>query len=146
MLMSAADQRSYPRLAYYVRVNLPDVINVPIIVNALNNIGQINMARLRLALRWGNIPSVRVADLDPGIYGEFSPGANSTELRISRQVVRDFEAGRGIRTTARGGRVYIVGVTILHELVHWGDDQDGVDRPGEEGEEFETAVYGGVVP
>ena len=42
-------------------------------------------------------------------------------------------------------RVYLVGVTILHELTHWGDDQDGVDRPGEEGEEFEIKVYGKVI-
>ena len=42
-----------------------------------------------------------------------------------------------------GGNVLLqtIGATILHELVHWGDDQDGVDYPGEEGELFEKHVY-----
>jgi len=34
-----------------------------------------------------------------------------------------------------------LGVTLLYELVHW----DGIDRPGEEGEEFERLVYGSVI-
>jgi hypothetical protein len=34
---------------------------------------------------------------------------------------------------------------LLHELVHWGDDQDGVDRPGEEGKEFERRAYGTAI-
>jgi hypothetical protein len=38
----------------------------------------------------------------------------------------------------------MVGVILLHELVHWADDQDGVDTVGEEGFSFEDAVYGGV--
>lgn len=145
MLMSAEDRRRFPKLAYYVKNNLPGVIYVPVIASALNRIGQINHARLRLALRWGGLPSVLVTDLPPGTLGEFSPDSNSQELRISRAMVEEFEGGRGIRVTPRGGRVFLVGVTILHELVHWGDDQDGIDRPGEEGEEFERAVYGGVI-
>jgi hypothetical protein len=58
--------------------------------------------------------------------------------------VKAFEDGRGL-VTASAGKVYLIGVVMLHELVHWGDDQDGVDRPGEEGKEFETAVYGSAI-
>ncbi|TGO03419.1 hypothetical protein PN36_06610 [Candidatus Thiomargarita nelsonii] len=53
----------------------------------------------------------------------------------------NFEAGRG-RIMARAGAVPALGVNILHEMVHWGDNLDGVDRPGEEGDEFEMLVYG----
>ena len=56
----------------------------------------------------------------------------------------EFEAGRG-RRVVRAGHAYLVGVTLLHEMTHWADDQDGVDRPGEEGEEFERAMYGSVI-
>lgn len=59
-------------------------------------------------------------------------------------MVDEFEAGKGKRV-ARAGDVYLVGVTLLHELVHWGDDQDGIDRPGAEGEEFERLIYGSVI-
>ena len=65
--------------------------------------------------------------------------------------VKEFEAGKGLRKTAHGHMVFLVGVTLLHELTHWADDQDGVDDPvpgdptNEEGEEFERRVYGGIV-
>jgi len=36
-------------------------------------------------------------------------------------------------------------VTAQHELVHYFDDQGGVDYPGEEGELFEKAVWGKVI-
>ena len=44
-----------------------------------------------------------------------------------------------------GKLVYLVGVTLLHELAHWADDQDGVDTSGEEGELYEKDVYGKLV-
>ncbi|MCH7559811.1 MAG: hypothetical protein IIC67_00320 [Thaumarchaeota archaeon] len=40
---------------------------------------------------------------------------------------------------------FLVGVTILHEYVHYGDNIDGVDYPGEEGQLFEIDVYGQTV-
>ncbi len=76
---------------------------------------------------------------------EFLPGAGANTLSIVERLFIDFEAGRGVAPVGHS-RVYVLGVTLLHELVHWGDDQDGVDRAGEEGEEFERTVYGGVVP
>jgi hypothetical protein len=66
-------------------------------------------------------------------------------VRVDELIFREFEADRGVAHAA-AGRVYVLGVTILHELVHWGDDRDGVDREDEEGEEFERLVYGGVIP
>ncbi len=87
---------------------------------------------------------MKVADI-PGVCGEFTPDVGSQELRVNRKMVEEFEAGRGKRPTPDGREVYVLGVTILHELIHWGDDQDGVDRPAEEGEEFEKTVYGAVI-
>lgn len=65
--------------------------------------------------------------------GEFTPNSKSNELRISKSLVDEFEKSAGAAKITR-----LVGATILHELVHWGDDQDGKDIPGEEGNLFET--------
>jgi hypothetical protein len=143
MKMSQADIKQYPKLAYYVRVNIPEVINVPAIVNAFRTIGGIDRTTLRTALAWGSGPTIKITIL-VGAVGEFTPDIRSQEIRISKQLVEEFEAGRGKRV-ARAGNVYLVGVTLLHELIHWADDQDGIDRPGEEGEEFERAIYGSVI-
>lgn len=143
MWLDPADAKSYEKLAEYMSRKLPLAYKVPSIAYALQKTGQFNRPRLRFALRWGQGPTVRVRDL-VGAFGEFTPGIGSNEIRIQRAMVQDFEAGHGIRH-ARVGNVYLVGVTLVHELVHWCDDQDGIDRPGEEGEEFETLVYGRVI-
>ena len=143
MKMSAADQASFPKLKQYVRYKLPEVANIPIIRAAMLEIAQLNHSKLKAALAWGNEPTLKVTILS-GAVGEFTPDIGSNEIRLDTRMVQEFESGRGLRN-AKAGRVYLVGVTILHELTHWGDDQDGVDRPGEEGEEFEIKVYGKVI-
>jgi len=55
------------------------------------------------------------------------------------------EDGHGLRKTKWNKNVFLVGVTLLHELVHWADNLDGIDFPDEEGEQFETDVYGMVI-
>ncbi len=83
------------------------------------------------------------------IFGLFDPETPEV-LSIDYGLVTEFEAGRGKRKTAEGRNVYILGVTILHELIHWGDNKDGVHRddlPGgrEAGELFEEIIYGKVI-
>lgn len=143
MKMTKVDIKKYPKLAYYVKMNLPMVIHEQSIVSAMKKIGNINTAGLQNALTWGQGPQIKVTRLVNAV-GEFSPGINSSELRIDSNMVKDFEEGRG-RRVARAGNVYLLGVTLLHELVHWGDDQNGIDRLGEEGSEFESLVYGSVI-
>lgn len=143
MRMRSVDIKAYPKLTHYVKNDLYKLINVPAIVSAMNKTAQLNRAKLRVALSWNSGPIIKVAPL-VGVYGEFSPNIGSNEIRIEDKMVREFEAGRGKRIS-RAGNVYLVGVTLLHELVHWGDDQDGIDRPGEEGAEFERLIYGSVI-
>jgi hypothetical protein len=143
MQMSAADQRLYPRTATYLKNDLPPAARIPAIIHAMRTVGQVSRAALTRALSWGQGPSIKVAPLI-GRYGEFTPGVGSHEIRVAATLVASVEAGRGV-LVARAGNVSLLGVTLLHELVHWGDDQDGVDRPGEEGEEFERLVYGRVI-
>ena len=145
MRLSADDQSRFPRFAYYVQHDIPRVMEVPSIVAAFREIGGINRGVLRAALQWNSGPLISiVSGLSSGgrpVCGSFTPAPGSNTLRVHEQLVTDFEAGRGVRQ-ARAGRVYIVGVTLLHELVHWADNLNGVDRPGEEGWEFEQRVYG----
>jgi hypothetical protein len=143
MKMTAEDIRKYPKLAYYVKVNIPQVATVPAIVSAFAKIGGISRPTIATAIKWGIGPSIKITDL-VGAFGEFTPETGSQEIRIDRRLVEEFEAGKG-RRTARAGNVFLVGVTLLHELTHWADDRDGIDRAGEEGEEFERAMYGKVM-
>jgi len=141
--MNLVDIKTWPKFAYYVKNDLPKIINVPAIVHAMNKVGQINRSKLQIALAWNTGPIIKISPL-VGAYGEFTPNIRSNEIRIDIKVVQEFEAGKGKRI-ARAGNIFLAGATLMHELVHWADDQNGVDRPGEEGNEFERLVYGSVI-
>ena len=130
-------------MAGYVRDNIPEIIRIPAIVRAFEKIGGINMTTLRDALTWSSGPSIKVTRLVDS-FGAFSPGMGSQEIRVDTGVVEEFEAGKGVRV-ARAGNAFLLGVTLLHELMHWADDQDGVQRSDEEGITFEREVYGRVI-
>ena len=91
-----------------------------------------------------------LADEHLKAYGCYSWGSN--EIQIDEDLVKDFEAGKGIVKNAAGKQVYLVGATLLHELTHWADAQDGVDHPvpgdpsNEEGNAYEKGVYGKILP
>jgi hypothetical protein len=150
MIMSHADQVSFPKLARYVRFELPKVAGIDVIARAYLKYAQLNRASLRRALAWGNQPTLVFVPMSTahGSFegGEFTPDIHSNDLRINSALATAFEAGGPPRlfTThnARGTPFPLIGTSILHELVHWGDDQDGIDFPGEEGNLFEIDVYG----
>jgi hypothetical protein len=144
MKMIHEDIVLYRKFALYVKRDIPKVLDNKAIVRAMQEIGQLDRATLQRALKWDEGPDIKITPL-VGAFGEFTPDEKSNEIRIDTKVVTDFEAGRGVRQTKSGKNVYLAGVTLLHELVHWGDDKDGIDRVGEEGEEFEIRVYGRVI-
>ncbi|MGH7469779.1 MAG: hypothetical protein ACRENP_17655 [Longimicrobiales bacterium] len=155
MKLERATIEKYPNLHYYVRVNMPEVRNVTAIVSQIKRLsGSTKRATIMKALKWGEAPTVKVVSglVCAGVkaYGCYSWG--SAEIQIDEDLVKDFEAGKGLAKNASGKRVYLLGATLLHELTHWADAQDGVDNPvpgdplNEEGNAFEKGVYGKVLP
>ena len=136
MKLSKADEKSYPKLHYYVKHKLPDVTKQAVIVKALEKYGQIKAKTLKSVLAYGNEPTIAVTILS-NACGEFTPSTKSNELRLHKSLVERFEKKPGDKVL-----LMTVGATILHELAHWADDSDGKDYAGEEGELFEKAVYG----
>lgn len=145
MQMSKGDITKFPKLKYYVSTNIPEVSSVKPILDAIRkNAGTISEATVKDALVWGKGPMLKVLVMDA--LGEFTPNSSSQELRLQEKMVKEFEAGKGLRKTLSGKLVFLVGVTILHELTHWADDQDGVQATvGEEGNLYEIDVYGKVI-
>ena len=140
MILLAADQTRFPKATRYLKTVLPSVADNAAIASAMLRTAQLNRAAFRAALTWGASPEIRVV---PGLAacGSFTPTPGNNTIEIRESIFVDFEAGRGQLRT-RAGRVAALGLNVLHEMVHWGDNLDGVDRPGEEGDEFEGLVYG----
>jgi hypothetical protein len=144
MQMSGGDINTYKKFHQYVSVAIPEVAKIDVIIKSIQKFsGTISMAKIKEALEWGKGPMIKIVVMDD--YGQFSPGQGSQEIRLQKAMIEDFEKGKGLRKTTSGKLVYLAGVTILHELTHWADDQDGVDTEGEEGEHFERAIYGKII-
>jgi hypothetical protein len=155
MKMDGATIAKYPRFHHYVKVDIPQVATVKAIISQIKRLaGRTPTATIQAGLKYGNDPLVSVvpALTCAGVvaYGCYAWGSN--EIKIDEDIVKEFEAGRGKFHTTHGKLVYLVGVTLLHELTHWADAQDGVDDavPGdpanEEGNAYEKGVYGKIMP
>jgi hypothetical protein len=154
MKMSAAAIKKYPKFHRYVRIDIPKVASVKAIVSEIKNFsGSTTTKTITNALKWGQEPTIEIVNnlvcAGSNAYGCYAWGSDI--LQIDQDLVTDFEAGKGTVKNAKGQRVYLVGVTLLHELTHWADAQDGTDDavPGdpsnEEGNAYEKAVYGKVL-
>ena len=151
MHLSDADRRAYPRLYQYLRYSMPHVADVGVIVRNMQTYGHLNQREFADALTWGEPPLVKVVDLSGGSCAgvpAYGCTRNSTEIELDRATVLDFERdpnGRGSGRTASGRKVYIVGVTFLHELCHWGHNVKGLAETGHSGLIFERKTYGQVI-
>ncbi len=146
MQMNAGDIGTYPKFKQYVSIAIPKLVDAPTIISAIHKYaGIIDEAKIKEALLWGKGPLIKILVMDD--YGQFTPNSSSNEIRIQEKIVKEFESGskNSLKKTKSGNLVYLVGVTLLHELTHWADDQDGIDTEGEEGEHFENAMYGKVI-
>lgn len=154
MKLSDARIAQYPRFARYVREDVPNLVHAQGVVDAIKKFsGRTPRETIVEALEWGKGPEIIVVKrlVCAGIpsYGCYTWG--SDQLHINGMSVSEYEAGRGIVKDLNGLSVPLVGVTLLHELTHWADAQDGVNDPipgdptGEEGNAFERAVFGDVL-
>jgi Metallopeptidase toxin 3 len=151
MKLSADDQTNFPKFAYYLRHDFPLQIGNTVITSNLRKFGSLDLHQARSALMWDTDPLVTITDLDAGQCGvpsAFGCTRDTTHIEVDDDVVNEFEtnANDNLRLTAFGRHVFLAGVTLLHEMCHWGNRVNGVaENDGDAGDKFETAVYGGVV-
>jgi hypothetical protein len=151
MKLTADDQTNFPNLTHYLRHDFPLLIGNAVITAGLRRFGSMNSAQARSALMWDTDPLVVITDLDNGQCGVPSAVGctrDTTHIEIDDDVVAEFEknANDNLRLTGFGRHVFLTGVTLLHEMCHWGNRVNGtVETDGDAGEKFENAVYGKVV-
>jgi hypothetical protein len=151
MKLSADDQTNFPKLTHYLSHDFPLLIGNGIITSNLRKFGSLSSAQARSALLWDTDPLVTITDLDAGQCGvpqAFGCTSDSTHIEIDDDVVNEFEnnANDNLRLTAFGKHVFLTGVTLLHEMCHWGNFLNGVPEPdGDAGDKFEIATYGAVI-
>jgi hypothetical protein len=152
--MSADDVQAHPEFASYVRYKFPQLIHVGPVVHNLKKHGSLTTEEITHALQWGNDPLIVITDLSnnqcgvPAAFGCFEH-SKPDQVEIDPEFVNDFENdpnGAGTGKNAGGKGVFIAGVTLLHEMCHWGNFMHGTAETQEEGAAFERATYGKIVP
>ena len=145
---------AYPRFALYVEEEIPAFAEDDEIIDTIHGLAGTTPRQVIVdALQWGQGPQIsiikRLVCAGGPAYGCYTWGSNL--LMVNEITVAEYEAGRGQVKVTKGRQVDLIGVTLLHELTHWADAQDGVDDPvpgdpsNEEGNAFERAIYGRVL-
>ena len=142
--MSLWDQFFYPKTRNFLRYELPTVMHDkkkwPAFLKYSEFQGRwFGEFWAVMAISWGNRPQISVEQLS-GAFGEYRPGRGEHIVYLDKDWATRFE-----KDHKKAAAKELMEATVLHEMVHWGDDQDGKDQPGEEGEAFEKAAYGKVI-
>jgi len=166
MTLSEADQKSFPKFTQYISSAIPKVTSVPVIVNNMKKFGGFSADKLASILAWGHGPNIKIINLSDntqpgfnicvaGVASAFgcTRGGVTTEIEVDLITIGEFEKdpnGAGVGQNSRHQNVFIVGVTVLHELCHLGCNLNGISEAtftgGEAGNAFEQATYGKAVP
>lgn len=142
--MSVWDYLLYPRTRDFLRTELPLVIHDkkkwPAFLKYSEFQGRwFGNFWAVCAVSWGSKPQIKIEALKDA-FGEYRPGRNEDIVYLDKGWASRFEQDYKKKEAKQ-----LMEATILHEMVHWGDDQDGKDQAGEEGEAFENAAYGKVI-
>lgn len=99
-------------------------------------------------MQWGSGPTLNIIQLDnfasnttSTTLGAFDGNRSESDIYLDIDYVNTLERyynSQGLEDAW----LFLLGVTILHEYVHFGDHIDSIDYPGEEGSVFELKVYG----
>lgn len=146
MKMTTEDIKDHKKLFQYVSTAIPLVRSEGFIIGALRRFsGNASEDKIKEALVWNKGPMIKlVKDLKcAGADAVGCYAVDSNVIRVELDIVTEFEAGKGLRTTGFGKQVYYVGVTLLHELCHWAND--GTGKEDLTHEKFEQALYGKVL-
>jgi len=153
MQMTIDDIGKYPQLFAYLG-RLGSVLGNSKILENMKTYGLLSHSKLAHALLPGVGPQLRIKSLFGGgclagtdAFGCFDPMFPG-RIYLDKNMVTHFEidpkSSDMMLMTAAGGKAPLVGVTILHELVHWGYYWGSAfsSEPDERGDAFEKATYG----
>lgn len=149
MRLSNDTQQTFPKFKHYIQVDVPKLIHVHPIVNALKKYGRMSSAEVHQFLAWGSGPQIVGMRMIPPDINTHFPHA----LMIDEDEIKTFEADSPTKSpraavgkNSHGRPVYVVGAIILRRLVRdsaFRTDPNPDEARGQEAL-FAREIYGGV--
>ncbi|WP_213520793.1 hypothetical protein [Nonlabens sp.] len=133
----------YPKLTEYLKNQLPTLKNNTTIIKSIKTYTNLTTAQIQENLQWGRGTVIKVEQLGSA-YGMFKKSVDPDSLYLDIDLVNLLETSTS-GTDLADAMAFLIGVTILHEFVHYGDYNNNGDAwqyPQEEGLLFENDVYG----
>lgn len=138
---------AYPKFTEYLKNQMPEVAKMSAITDVIQELTSLTLTQIQEDLQWGKGPTIKIAQLDNysegtdvNTTGAFDKNFPNT-LLLDIDYINALENSTTLQYQEDGLLVYL-GMVTLHEYVHYGDNINGRDYPGEEGEIFELKVYG----
>jgi len=142
------------RLNKLLKSNFKGILGNKRIMRALRKHGQFTDAQIKKHLTFGEGPTLEVKQLNKyekygsTVNGHYSFGDDKLGggiVTVSKSTILDIDVDLIDKLENAKGRdkdyyLFLVASTILHELVHYGEDR-GEDKLGEEGDLFESDAY-----
>jgi RHS repeat-associated protein len=139
----------YKLVAQYLENGIQGILDNRRIVDALKKHGGFSDKQIREVLTWGKGPTVEPYDLGPldikspvlGFTGGLK--GNPAPLLININMFEELEKAE---VKDKEYWLFLIAVTILHESVHYGYNENSLKtKTREEGEDFEKDAYGKVI-
>lgn len=138
----------YPKLTEYLKNQLPKIADNQFIVDKLVLYGDLNETQVKNRLKWGQGPTIEIVQLGVDsngneLHAKFN-GNNPDTIFLDIDLVNDLENSNDGSEYA-DGLTFLVGVSVLHEFVHYSEYTDETWNSPESGNLFEIATYGQII-
>ena len=127
----------FPELCKWIEHEIPKVRNKEKVWAAFMKYSELSAKHALRAVEFSPHPLLDFKVMT-NANGKYNGKKEPNVIYIDRGICRRFEN----KDSKEPKMHLLLESTILHELVHWGDAQDGRDQDGEEGKKFEQAAYG----
>ncbi|WP_271784877.1 hypothetical protein [Aquimarina algiphila] len=148
--------RDYPKLTEFLKNDLINLKDDPIIINALKTYGSLTEDEIKKGLTWGSGPTIKYTYLSSihSILGRFNglpkdhpEGTEGPDvLEINAFTAEEMEEYLKKNNDFKSQTLkFFFAIVILHEYTHYGDfhfNGNMLNSNGEPGYEFETEVFG----
>ncbi|AQG80647.1 hypothetical protein [Spirosoma montaniterrae] len=147
-ILSEADQQLYPRFTELLRNISTFVEQHERVKQALSRHTNLPWSKIKPLLKFGAGPKIIIRNLKPEFgekaYGHtVHPGFPESRIEIQDSFVRGLEVSTGTREAT----AFLLVVTLLHELTHYGavDGGRNESRIDEFGDDFEREILGTTI-